>query len=205
MVSVPTFDRRIRSQCAESIGNAVERADELGLLERVVHRYVGGYDVARARNKIAQEALDEEVDYLWMVDSDMVVPPDALSTLLQDACGVVTGWYVRGLSDEGLTCAIRKGAFGFKDSYRASEIAAERDAGRCLLEVKGNGMGCALVSTRLLRSVKRPWFRYVENADGSALGEDYYFCQQLAATRKPVFVDTRVGCGHIHDRVLEAR
>ena len=63
----------------------------------------------------------------------------------------------------------------------------------------------ALVRTGVFRRLPKPWFRFVEHPDGSALGEDYYFCQQCASIGEAVWVDPRVACGHIHDRVLEPR
>ena len=201
MVSVPSYEGFVKSKTAESIGNAVEFAETEGLVERIVHRHVGGYGIARARNLMAQAALEEDVDFLWMVDSDMVVPEDSLAILLGDGWDVCTGWYVRGASDDGLTCVIKPGQQGFHDSYRACDLAGLDG----LLSVKGNGLGCALVRTGVFRRLPKPWFRFVEHPDGSALGEDYYFCQQCASIGEAVWVDPRVACGHIHDRVLEPR
>lgn len=210
MVSVPTFDGSIKSLTAESIGNALEH-DGCSILDRVVHRYVGGYDVARARNFMAQWALDEGVDYLLMVDSDMVLPKDAIANLLSHDVEICTGWAVKGSSDYGLTSVVKFGPNSFNDCYYADEI----DMMACdyrlhgikspLLDVKGNGMCCALISTDVFRRFKRPWFKFVDNANGSGLGEDYWFCMQCANLGMKVHVDTRVGCGHIHDRILEAR
>ena len=199
MVSVPTFDRSLKSLTAESIGNAVERAS--GMLDGVVYKYAGGYSVARARNIMAQRALDAGVDCILMVDSDMVVPEDGLERLLSHDLEVCTGWAVRGTSDTGQTSVIKPGTQGFHDSYMASEIASMDG----LFEVKGNGMAFALINTDVFRRFKRPWFKYVDYPNGSALGEDYYFCQQCAQNGVKVWVDPNVGCGHIHDRVLEAR
>ena len=201
MVSIPTFDGSIKSLTAESIGNAVEYAESHGVLERVVHRNVGGYGVARARNLMARNALDEGVDFLWMVDSDMVVPEDALYRLLDADADVCTGWAVRGSSDDGTTSVIKFGGQGYHDSYGAAHLAAMDDD---LVAVKGNGMACALIRTDVFRRFPAPWFVYVDHPDGSALGEDYYFCQQCASRGVKIWVDPRVGCGHIKERVLEA-
>ena len=200
MVSVPTFDGSIKSLTAESIGNALEH-EGCSILDRVVHRYVGGYDVARARNFMAQWALDEGVDYLLMVDSDMVLPKDAIANLLSHDVEICTGWAVKGSSDDGLTSVVKFGPNSFNDCYYAREVAELGE----LAQVKGNGMACALISTDVFRRFKRPWFKFVDNANGSGLGEDYWFCMQCANIGVKVHVDTRVGCGHIHDRVLEAR
>jgi len=205
MVSVPTFGGSVKSACAEAIGNAVDRAVGDHDISRVVHHNVTGYDVARARNMMARAALEEEVDYLWTVDSDVIVPEHALSTLLSHGADVVTGWYVRGSSDTGMTPVVPEGSTSFMDSMTAAEVAEFAAAGVHALPAKGNGMGCALFRTSAFGQVPRPWFRFVDHDDGTALGEDYWFCHQLASAGKMLLVDPSVGCGHIHDRILEAR
>lgn len=201
MVGVPSFDRRIKSKTAESLGNAIEHAESLGLLDRVVHRYAGGYSVARARNFMAQWAIEEKVDYLLMVDSDMVPPVDGLSNLLSNDVEVCLGWAVRGTSDDGLTSVVKLGR-SLSDCYYASEIGAMDGP---LLEVRACGMCFALISTEVLGRFPRPWFEYHDRRDGSGISEDFDFCMKCGNAGVKVWVDTRVGCGHIHDRVLEAR
>lgn len=202
MVSVPTFDRSMKAATAESIGNAIDFAESEGMLDGVVHHHVSGYAVATARNAMAQAAIDEGVDYLWMVDSDMVVPRDALARLLSHDVEVCTGWAVRGSSDNGTTSVIKPSSQGFHDSYNRAFLRSIDDG---LILVKGNGMACALLRVDVFRRFARPWFKFVEHANGEGLSEDYWFCQQCAAYGVKVWVDPLVGCGHIHDRVLEAR
>lgn len=197
MVGIPSFDRSVKARTAESLGNAIDHAEDMGLIERVVHRYAGGYSVARARNFMAQWALDEGVDYLLMVDSDMVVPVDGISSLLSHDVEVCLGWAVRGSSDDRLTSVVKKGS-GYGNCYYAQELS---DMGG-LLEVKACGMAFALVNTDVFRRFKRPWFKFEDHADGTALGEDFWFCMQCASNGVKVWVDPRVQCGHIHDREL---
>ena len=202
MVSVPTYGGGIRPACAEAIGNAIDMAESEGLLDKVVHRHVSGYGIAHARNMMARTAIDEGVDFLWMVDSDVVVPPDALVHLMRPPADICMGWYVRGLSDAGLTPVIRHGSAGFEKSYGKHEM---KRTGYTRLEVKGNGLGCALFRTSVFQRVPKPWFKFVDHVDGSVMGEDYWFCQQCAGAGVKLLVDTRVACGHIHERTLEAR
>ena len=199
MISVPSFDRSVKSMTAEAIGNL----DTTGF--DVIHSYVSGYSVARARNLMAQKAIDEGCDYLLMVDSDMLPPKDGLINLASHDVEVCLGWAVRGSSDDGLTSVIKDGSPGYEKSYYANEIVQLAESGEHLIRVKGCGMAFALLSTDVFRRFKRPWFKYVDYPNGSALGEDYYFCHQCHSVGLRVHVDTRVGCGHIHDRVLEAR
>jgi hypothetical protein len=207
MVSVPVGDGGIRPACAEAIGNAVEYAETnaFGVFDRIVHQHVCGYGIPHARNAIAQNALDAHVDYVWMVDSDVVVPEDALVNLVEVRAAICMGWYIRGRSDEGLTCAIRHGSAGWDDSIGRDELNAMRGEDDPTVQVKGNGLGCTLVRVDTFARLPAPWFQFTMHPIGPPLGEDYWFCQQCANAGVPLFVDARVGCGHIHDRLLEAR
>lgn len=196
LLCVPSFDGTVKARTAEAIGNM----DTSGC--DVTQLHVGGYSVARARNIMAQAALDGAYDHLLMVDSDMVPPPDALQLLLSHGVDVCMGWAVRGTSDEGRTSAIRLHTRNFEASYYANELSFRAEQGEPLMQVKGNGMAFALVRTSVFARLQRPWFKYVDYPDGSALGEDYYFCQQCNTAGIQLHVDARVHCGHIHDRVL---
>ena len=205
LVAFPTREGRIHARTAASLCNLDWGGDEVDY-EPVIGCYVD-----EARRKMADMAIAGGYDYLMMVDSDMILPPDALSHLREDDVNVAFGWYVRGQSDEGLTNAVKPGTQGFNGGYYAREIAlmakdhAEGRSTTPLLEVKGNGMGCALIRVDLFGRMKRPWFKFIEHNGGPGLGEDYYFCQRCSEIGVRLYVDVRVGCGHIHERVLEAK
>ena len=194
LVMVPSFEGRVKSLTAQSLCNMDWGDDDLEF------RFIGGYDVARARRRMASDAVEGGFDFLMMVDSDMVVPHDALLNLREADENVAMGWAVRGTSDDGLTSVIKLGTHGYHDSYYANEVAAMEAP----FEVKGCGLCCALVRVEVFSRISKPWFEYHENPDGSMLGEDYWFCQRCREAGIRLYVDPRVGCGHIHDRVLEA-
>lgn len=196
-VCFPTTWGLVKADCAVSIAN-MDWGDA-----DVEYGFVNNYGVDKARDKLAHDALDGGFSHVMMVDSDMIVPQDALVNLLSHDVDVCMGFGVRGMSDNGQTSVSRLGG-SFSDWYNRSELKALRDQGTYLVQVKGNGMCCALISTDVFRRFSEPWFDYQRNHDGSKLGEDYYFCKQCAQAGVKLWVDTRVGCGHIHDRVLDA-
>jgi len=78
----------------------------------VIFEFIRGYDVATARNKIAQRAIDLKADYLFMVDNDVIVPPDALIKLLENPKEVCLGFYKhRNKIDkqDDVTCVCKMG------------------------------------------------------------------------------------------------
>ena len=195
MVSVPSGEGRIKSLAAESLCNMEWGDDDVDF------KFVNGYGIELARNKIAELSIKEGYDYVLMVDSDVIVPYNALVNLRSDDVNVAFGWAVRGESNEKLTSAVKLGTQGYKKSYYANEIAKCENT---LLEVKGCGFYCTLIRTDVFNRITKPWFKYHRNPDGSYLSEDYWFCQKCSEQKIKLYVDTRVGCGHIHERILEA-
>ena len=202
MVCVPTFDGSVKGKTAESLGNAIEYADSkcFGSLDQIIHRYPRGYSIARARNFMARWALEANCSHLLMVDSDMVLPENAIADLMSNETDVCLGYYVRGTSDDGRTNVAKLGSSN-DDCYMASELAALSPS---IVPVKSGGFGCALIRTSVFRRIPQPWFVYRDYVGGSGLSEDYDFCKKCHEAGISVYVDTRVACGHIHDRILEA-
>jgi len=174
--------------------------------------FVRGYDCARARNHIGHLAQYEEADYVLMVDSDIVLPPDALVNLLDPAADVCCGYYVRKGGEADTTCAFKLnrpdgkpyGDYTVEGCYTLGELHALRDAGQTRVEVHGSGMGCALVRTDVFLEIPYPWFDWVNRNNGKTLSEDMYFCEKCIEEGMKVQVDTRVGCGHLFSKLLGA-
>lgn len=186
LVAVPTFES-IEPETFKSI-YGLRRPEGC----EVMFDYVRGYDCARARNLIASECLEHGFDAVLMVDSDVVVPPDALELLCEGDCPVVLGTYPRRGEPEGSEVFLPTNR-GFVDVNRV--MYADMPSGR--FEAKGGGLGCALVRSEAFRRLGRPWFRYVEYGDGSVLSEDNYFCDRATSAGLRVEADGRVRCGHV--------
>lgn len=198
LLSVPTGDGLIWSMVDEALGNLDRGGHE------VVQKNMTFYWVDESRNQMAQKAIDEGFDYVFMVDSDTVVPKDALVNLISHGVDVCVGYYARGTSDDGKTAVIELGHPNYRVSYYDDEIREMREAGDILVKVKGGGMGCALIKTSVFRDLVKPWFLYERKNTSPGLGEDYYFCQRCQQHGIDIFLDTRVGCDHLKLKVLKA-
>lgn len=148
-----------------------------------------GYRIDEKRNGIARRALAMGADYVLMVDSDVLLPPDALASLLGHGKEVVLGYYQRKGAG-GDTDIVRLGAASADDVLTLDELSAAA-ADRSLLEVDAGGMGCALVSTDVFRRLGDPWFEF------TSVSEDYEFCRRCRAAGIGVFVDVRLRCHHL--------
>jgi glycosyltransferase involved in cell wall biosynthesis len=160
-----------------------------------------GFTVVEARNKSAQEARERKADWLLFVDSDMVPPKDALRNLLSHDVDVCMGYYSKGGNTEGRTCLYESD----RDSYDAlvlkSELHDQRDEGYEIMQVRGGGMGFALIRTSVFGRIGEPWFDYVWSRTGRKLSEDYYFCTKCRNAGIRLYADTRVDCGHVKEVV----
>lgn len=203
LIAVPTFET-IYPDTYKSIWDL----DKCG--HEVLFDSVRGYDVATARNRIAQKAIDMDVDYVLSVDNDITLPGNALKLLLEDAEDVNLGFYAHRDKDNlynGRTCICKlkdkdgKEYYHYpkESEYTADEIRAMKEAGEAKIEVHGGGMGCALIATDVFRKASYPWYDWVNYGDANKgmLSEDLYFCSLCRASGIPIYADVRVGCGHL--------
>lgn len=184
LIAVPVGARPVEGECFE----ALWRMDKCGCETPL--RIVEGYFIDRARNAIAQMALDYCCDKVLMVDSDVVVPPNALSHMLESDAPIVLGCYKRK-DDSGHVELFAK------TEPRFTELLMWDDLPDCLFEVGGGGFGCALVDVRAFRRLIRPYFVDTEYTDGSNQSEDLFFCERAEMRGLRIEADGRVRCKHI--------
>ena len=176
----------------------------------LVFDFVRGYDVSTARNRIAQQTLNEGADYVLMVDNDITLPGDVLVNMLDDPKDVCLGYYAHRDADnvyKGRTSVCKmedhNGVpfynYPLESEYTAQELRELRDDGRYKVQIHGGGMGCALIKADVFRTIEYPWYDWVNYADEhrGMLSEDLYFCEQCKRHGIPIYMDTRAGCGHL--------
>lgn len=203
LIAVPTFES-IYPDTFKSIYGLDSCGHEL------MFDFVRGYDCATARNKIAQLAIDEETDYVLMVDNDVVIPEDALAIFTEDLKDVCLGYYAHRDADNiyrGNTsvCKLyqpdgtKYKNYPLESEYTAQELRDMREAGETKVQIHGGGMGCAFIKTDVFRRLRYPWYQWLIYADDQRgmLSEDLCFCEQCRSHRIPIYTDTRLACGHM--------
>lgn len=145
-----------------------------------------GFRIDVQRTQLCEEAIRIGADYLLMVDSDVVLPENALRDLLDPPVEIVSGLVrIKGLRHKGEYTAVFKGK-----ALRYDEVPEGRSKiDRC-------GGACLLIKTSVLKDIPKPWFEYHEEP-GGAISEDIWFCMQAAKAGIPIWADKRVTCGHI--------
>lgn len=208
LIAVPTYEN-ITPDTFKAIYD-LDKGEHECLFE-----FVRGYDCATARNRIVAKAQELGVDYLMMIDNDVTPKSDALLNLISHRRDVVTGFYMhrsRGENaDKGNACVCKllkpDGVpyfnYPLESEYTADELREKRESGKYLVQIHGGGMGCVLINMRVFDDLPYPWFDWVNyaNAERGLLSEDLYFCEQCKNDGIPIYVDTRVSCGHLMRRI----
>ena len=142
LIAVPTFEN-IQPEVFKAIYNLKS--------EHELHfDFVRGYDCAIARNAIGNIAQAEHYDYVLMVDSDTIIPPDTLDIMLENPVDVCLGVCPRKNTKEGKSAIIKLNAPSFHDNYYYSELPDHR------VRVKGGGFACALIKTTVFTQMDYP-------------------------------------------------
>ena len=200
LIDIPTYDGKLEPECVKSLWDMDRCGHEVDLHIQC------GYGVAMARNRIADHAIDGKYDYLLAVDADMVLPKDALKNLIEHEADICMGYYRNrwASEDSPKTCAI---PFG-EDWTKRCELKTFRNAlanGTHTMRVRGGGMGCCLIKPSVFGRIPFPWFEWHDwERHSKSLGEDVDFFIKAERAGIPIYVDTRVACGHKFRRVISA-
>lgn len=186
LLAVPTFEN-IQPEVFEAIYNL----DTSGY--RADFTFVRGYDCAKARCGIAQKAMEGDYHYVMMIDSDTIVPRDALQIMLSEPADVILGCCPRKNTKESKTAlyALSENPSGFKKALTYGQLGKSR------IELRGGGFACALVRVDVFRRMRMPYFNYVVYENGEALSEDLYFCLEARRAGFHIWGEPNVRCGHM--------
>lgn len=164
------------------------------------------WKVAAFKDKIIDYAVAKDYDYLFFIDSDIVLDPRTLEQLISDKKGVVcnifwTSWSPGTMEMPQVWMQDEYNFYEIRNNQRpsAEECAVETYAFMNKLRQPGcyevGGMGaCTLIDKETLK--KGVSFKKVKNL--SFWGEDRHFCVRAAAKDIPLFVDTHYPAYHIY-------
>jgi GT2 family glycosyltransferase len=173
-----------------------------------------GPNISTGRNRLCADFLARPgtPQWLFMCDTDMVLPADTIDRLIAAAdpaeVPVVGGlcWSLEaGRKVPTMYELVQKapGELAFTRHVRWPDDAVVR--------VSATGAACLLIHRSALERVREhaadpaaPWFREtaLKNAPLSLMGEDMTFCLRCAAAGIPVHVHTGVKAGHMKTTML---
>lgn len=164
------------------------------------------WKVAEFKNSIINKALNDNYDYLFLVDSDLVLHPKTLEHLVSLKKDIVSEifWTKWELDFPELPQVWASDQYNLFDSSRGEnltqiEILQRVQSFLDKLKVPGvypvGGLGaCTLISKKAIRSGVN--FNEIYNIN--FIGEDRHFCIRAAALGFGLFVDTHYPAFHIY-------
>ena len=166
----------------------LEKTDDMN----VFFDFVRGYDCARARNIICNNAIQDGYDYVLMVDSDIVLPAHTLIKMLDNPKPICLGCYPRKNTGSGTFEIFKLGQKDYINTFNYGELISFNGK----IEIKGGGFGCAMIDVNIFQNLSYPFFKYVEYKNGAVLSEDNYFCSNATKAGYKIYAETDVICGH---------
>ena len=158
--------------------------------------------VADGRNALAAQFLDGPLEWLWMVDSDVVFTPGTLTRLAGAADppdqAVITGLCPVARGDGGPSIYDTSRDEHGDTTFTPISSWAEDD----VIKVGACGGACLLIHRTVLEIVRARgggqdcWFRQIASKSTS-YGEDLSFCLRLAEVGIPLWAHTGATVGHV--------
>ncbi|MGL4736199.1 MAG: glycosyltransferase family 2 protein [Cellulosilyticaceae bacterium] len=162
--------------------------------------------VARFKNIMIEYAIEKKYDYLFLIDSDIVLHPSTLKQLVKDQKNIVSNifWTKWGPNEQDLPQVWQQDAYNFY-RLKTNQVATQEELKRWSQEFidqlrkpgvyQVGGLGaCTLIDREaLLKGVN---FNDIYNV--SFWGEDRHFCIRAVALGLELFVDTYYPAYHIY-------
>lgn len=180
LIAIPT-DKYIKPETFKSIYDL-----DVPIGYKIEFQYFYGYRIDQVRNLIAD--WGKKYDYLFAVDSDIILPKDSLYKLLTANKDIISGLYIQRIEDtHNLELYGEAGRIKYLDIKESG-----------IIEVEGCGFGCVLINSRVLKRMEYPHFLYTHAIDHEeTFSEDYYFCSKAKLLGFKIFADTSILCKHI--------
>ncbi len=158
--------------------------------------------IAYSRNLLRQKVLDEDYDYFFSLEQDVIPKKDILEKLLKANKKIISAYYSKpvlvGLKDKE-TGEIHNAFLELaliwlkvKEKNRVKRALPQQVKNKGISEVGGFGIGCALISRNVLKKIK---FKFIENKKAF---DDLLFCEDAENNGYQLFLDSDIQVKHLH-------
>lgn len=186
LIGVPCHEM-VSASFAQSLASMVEYMASSGY--RITVNFYEGTLVHTARKQLVMMALTKNVDYLFFMDSDMVIHPHTVALLLQNKKDIVSPMFFKRVSPYQ-PCFYSEVKFENDKPVLYTPVGWEKLG---LHECHATGLAATLISRKVLKALN-PETMFLGHPD---LGEDISFCLHAREAGFKVYVDTRLVAGHI--------
>jgi len=153
------------------------------------------HPISYARNMAVKEFLaDKQNTHLLFIDSDMVVPEQAIPIMLNHNKLVVSGWYLSRTGNQK-PMVFNQTKYGWA-SLTVEDIINNP---KRLMQVDAVGAGLLLISRQVFEilNTDEPFMESTGMQHGNLFtGEDLYFCNKLHEHEIPLYIDNLLFCKH---------
>lgn len=146
-----------------------------------------GTYLPKARNVIHNAFLESSLDYLMMLDSDILFPTNIADRLIAHKLPIVGGWYKDKKANDHHPVV-----FDFvREDENGVAVWTHRDKpGQGVERVDATGAGAWLMSRDVAEALgKNPYHM-------NSGGEDMVLCRKLMELNIPLYVDWSLACAH---------
>jgi hypothetical protein len=160
--------------------------------------------IVKTRNAFRKKTLTEGYDYLLLIEQDILPPLDIIEKLLANKKEICSALYFN-IKRDGNRADCLDGynpmAWNYNTTTNGELIEKsipfeELFPGR-LIQVAGVGLGCILISRKVLEKIK---FRFIKNEKWF---EEFYFAEDCKKNKIPIYLDTQIVCRHYTRRMLD--
>lgn len=178
-ILVPTRDM-VHTHFAYSLTQLVKTTSEVGI---DTYLYFDSSTILlNQREKLIDEAIKMEADYVLWLDSDMMFPSNVVLKLLAHNKDVVACNYMKR------SLPMKTVAYTDLNNWDSWVPMQPQEE---LIKVKGIGMGCILMKTEVFKKIEKPFFEFRYKEDTKDwFGEDFILQDKIQKVGYEIFVDT---------------
>jgi FkbM family methyltransferase len=153
-------------------------------------QYFFGYQTDQVRNLAAEWA--KRYDYMLAVDSDIVLPKDALTKMIVADKDIISGLYIQRIPNTH-TLEVYMDTPGGGCTNIPYDLIKDRG----IVQIAACGMGAALIKSEVFRKMTYPHFFYKSALTmKDTVSEDVYFCRKAREAGFTVWADASIKCDH---------
>lgn len=182
--------------------NRLEMAMHIGIMQERTGKYsfalstIGAVLTPIAREKIAEVAIENKFDYLFMIDDDMISPPDLIFKLLEHNVDIVAALaFTRYSPHNPVIYNVNDGIDSVTGTKYFINNVAYTYPKDTLVQCDAVGFGAVLIKVPVLKKVQERFGKMFQST--TSAGEDILFCHHAGELGIKIHCDTKNKIGHL--------
>lgn len=147
--------------------------------------------IDKSRCALVESAKNKKCDYVFFIDTDVLIPENALKNLIEMGKDIATGiYFTKALPHRPVLRKYEDDTF----FHWEDQILPHQK-----FKVGGAGMGCCLIKMSVFEKIQFPWFKFNWAEWRGIVGqgaEDLDFCKKALDAGFEIWANSDVLCGH---------